>query len=357
MGPNHKIQSAATAAAAFAVLLFTTQVPTAVMAQGGNAAEPPACPSERGISYLCGFVVPEDVLNAGSTGLVLASGHRAPGHLYLIDPTTGTWSELIHSPAFRSQHDTETFPECPGPLNLEAFDVHGLSLAETSPRLFSLYTTSHGEREAIEIYDLDLRRSEPVLTWKGCVILEQDGYFNSVAQLADGGFVTTRMRGKNQLSTPPGEITGHLMEWHPGGQLQALPGTELSRPNGIDVSPDGRYIYVAAATQELIRFDRSTNPIGKVAVSTPMRPDNIHWDDSGKLLSAGPNPAGSAACASPPCEAGWTAIEVDPETLSITPLGGADGTAAMQRASAAIRVGNEIWVGSNEDRIARFPVR
>jgi hypothetical protein len=28
----------------------------------------------------------------------------------------------------------------------------------------------------------------------------------------------------------------------------------------------------------------------------------------------------------------------------------------MQRASAAMRVGNEIWVGSNQDRIARFPL-
>jgi hypothetical protein len=355
MRSHYKIHSAAELAAAFAVFLFTIQVPTSVRAQGGNPASSSDCRSEQGLSYLCGFVVPEDVLIAGSTGLVLASGHRAPGDLYLIDPAAGTWSELIHSPAFQSQHDTETFPECPGPLNLEAFDVHGLSLAETSPRRFSLYTTSHGEREAIEIYDLDLRRSEPVLTWKGCVLLEQDGYHNSVARLADGGFVTTRMRGQNQTTSAPGEITGHVVEWHPGGQLQALAGTDLSRPNGIDVSPDERYVYVTAATREVVRFDRSTTPIGKRAVSTPMSPDNIHWDSNGKLLSAGPNPAGPASCASPPCRAGWTAIEIDPETLAVSRLGGADGTAAMQRASAAMRVGNEIWVGSNEDRIGRFP--
>ena len=46
-------------------------------------------------------------------------------------------------------------------------------------------------REAIEIYDLDLRGTARILTWKGCVLLQQDGYFNSVAQLADGGFITT----------------------------------------------------------------------------------------------------------------------------------------------------------------------
>ena len=133
----------------------------------------------------------------GSTGLLLASGHRAPGHLYLIDPATRTQSELIHGATFRLQHDTRAYPDCPGPLNLQAFDVHGLSLAETSPRCFSLYTTSHGAREAIEIYDLDLRGAAPILTWKGCVLLQQDSYHNSVARLADGGFVATRMRDQN----------------------------------------------------------------------------------------------------------------------------------------------------------------
>lgn len=274
--------------------------------------------------------------------------------MYLIDPTTGATSELIHSPAFRSQHDTKTFPECPGPLNLQAFDVHGFSLVETSPRRFTIYTTSHGEREAIEIYDLDLR-SSPVLTWRGCVLLEQAGYHNSVSRLPDGGFVATRMRGQTQTTSAPGEITGYLVEWHPGGQVQKLAGTDLSRPNGIDVSPDGRYVYVAVGAPEVIRFDRSTTPIGKRAVPLPMRPDNVHWDNNGKLLSAGPNLAAPAACANPPCPAGWSAIEIDPETLAVTRLGGADGTASMQRASAAMRVGNEIWVGSNEDRIARFP--
>jgi hypothetical protein len=86
-----------------------------------------------------------------------------------------------------------------------------------------------------------------------------------------------------------------------------------------------------------------------------MRPDNVHWDNNGKLLSAGPNLAAPAACANPPCPAGWSAVEIDPETFAVTRLGGADGTASMQRASAAMRVGNEIWVGSNEDRIALFP--
>ena len=345
-------------AATVAVVLLSAESTSSVHAQspGGPSSE---CRSEPGLSYLCGFVLPEDVVNVGSTGLVLASGHRAPGNMYLIDPATGASSELIHSAAFERRHDTGTFPGCPGPLNLEAFDVHGISLAETSPGRFSIYTTSHGEREAIEIYDLDVRGAEPALTWTGCVPLQQDGYFNSVARLKDGGFVTTRMRDRNMATDAArGTISGRLFEWHPGGELQPLAGTELSLPNGIEVSADDRYVYVAASgTQELVRFDRSAAPVGKRTLSLPMGPDNVHWDGNGKLVIAGPNPAGPATCNGGPCRTGWTVVEVDPEAWTFSRLGGADGTAALQRASSAIRVGNEIWVGSNEDRIARFPLR
>jgi hypothetical protein len=118
-----------------AVAVFFT---AAVVAQSADEATSSDCRSEQGLTYLCGFVVPEDVVNVGSTGLVLASGHRAPGHMYLIDPAAASRQELIHVDSFRLQHDTDAYPDCPGPLNLEAFDVHGISLAETSPRQFSI---------------------------------------------------------------------------------------------------------------------------------------------------------------------------------------------------------------------------
>jgi len=353
-----------------AIILFIGAVTPSVVAQNANVSRPaasapapqavgpsPGCHNEQGLTYLCDLSVPEDILNVGSSGLLLVSGHRAPGHLYLIDPARRTQAELIHGAAFRLQHDTRAYPGCPGPLNLQAFDVHGLSLAETSPRYFSLYTTSHGAREAIEIYDLDLRGTVPILTWKGCVLLQQDSYHNSVARLADGGFLTTRMRDQNFRvgEGAPAGITGHLVEWHPGGQPQRLPDTEMSLPNGIDISKDERYIYVAAfGSQELVRFDRRTTPMAKRTMSLSIRPDNIHWATNGKLLTAGPNYVAPAVCSGAGCATGWSVLEVDPETLAFSRLGGADQTAAMQRVSSAMRVGDDIWVGSNDDRIARF---
>ena len=317
-------------------------------------AAPPPCLPEQGLTYICGLIVPEDIEKLGSTGLLLASGHGVrstkTGYMYLIDPAAGTHSELIHSNAFRQKLDTKAFPGCPGPLNMRAFDVHGLSIAESSPRRFRIYSTSHGEREAIEIYDLDLRKKTPALTWRGCVPLQQDGYFNSVAQLTGGGFLTTRMRDAATPPTGPRPAgnTGQIFEWKPGGRLLPVAGTELSMPNGIDVSKDGRFIYVAAiGSQELVRFDRRASPISKLSVRVPIRPDNIHWDGYGRLLTAGPKPAAG----------GWEVLEVDPQTLAFTRLGGADQTAAMQAVSAAMRVGNQVWVASNDDRIARFQLR
>lgn len=323
-------------------------------------ASSPGCRNEQGLTYLCDLSVPEDILNVGSSGLLLVSGHRAPGHLYLIDPATRTQSELIHGSTFRLQHDLRAYPDCPGPLNLQAFDVHGLSLTETSPRYFSLYTTSHGAREAIEIYALDLRGTAPILTWKGCVLLQQDSYHNSVARLADGGFVTTRMRDQNYSGGggAPVGITGHLVEWHPGGRPQPLLATGMSLPNGIDVSKDEFYIYVAAiGSQELVRFDRRATPMAKRTVSLPIRPDNVHWATNGKLLTAGPNYVPPAVCSGAGCATGWSVLEVDPETLAFSRVGGADQTAAMRRVSSAMRVGDDIWVGSNDDRIARFSLQ
>jgi hypothetical protein len=90
-----------------AAVILTGAVALSVAAQNANVPPPqqagaPAsdCRDEQGLTYICELVVPEDILTVGSTGLLLASGHRAPGHLYLIDPVTRTQSELIHGPGF-----------------------------------------------------------------------------------------------------------------------------------------------------------------------------------------------------------------------------------------------------------------
>ena len=319
------------------------------------------CAGEQGLAYICGVQGVEDLLRLGNTGMMLGSGMSnatTPAHMYLINPVTMEFADLIHGPNFSQSHDTAMFPNCPGPLNLDSFSVHGLSIYESSLGIFSVYTTSHGEREAIEVYELNISGAAPALAWKGCVMLPANTFANSVARLADGGFVTTKMMDPTQGfgSLQGGGITGNVFEWHPGGEVVAVEGTELSGANGIAVSEDERYMYVAAfGSREVIRFDRSTSPIGKQTESIDIVPDNIRWGTDGKLLTAGNNYVAPDVCSGQGCATGWSVLEIDAETLEVTRVAGADQTVALQGVSSALQIDNELWIGTfNDDRIGKL---
>lgn len=332
--------------------------PEVVVAGSESAAD---CTAEQGWTYICGVYGVEDLLSLGNTGMILGSGMSnatTPAHMYVIDPAAMQATDLINSLNFTQAQNTEMFPNCPGPVNLDSFSVHGLSIYEKEPGIFDVYTTSHGEREAIEVYELNISGAVPALTWHGCVVLPANTFANSVARLSDGGFVTTKMMDPAQgfASLQGGGITGNVFEWHPGGEVEAVEGTELSGANGIAVSEDERYMYVAAlGSREVIRFDRSTTPIGKQFVSVDIAPDNIRWGTEGKLLTAGGNYVAPDVCSGPDCATGWSVLEIDADTLEVTRIAGADQTAALQGVSSALQIGNTLWVGSfNDDRIGKL---
>jgi sugar lactone lactonase YvrE len=138
----------------------------------------------------------------------------------------------------------------------------------------------------------------------------------------------------------------------------AVEGTELSGANGIAVSEDNRYMYVAAfGSREIIKFDRSMSPIGKEVVSVDIVPDNIRWGATeGKLLTAGGNYVSADVCSGQGCATGWSVLEIDAETLETVRVGGADQNSAIQGVSSALEVGDDLWVGTfNGDRVAYFP--
>jgi sugar lactone lactonase YvrE len=141
-----------------------------------------------------------------------------------------------------------------------------------------------------------------------------------------------------------GKLTGGVHEWHPGGRVKAIPGTELSGANGIAVSPDDKYVYVAAfGSHEIVRFDRTKNPVTPEKFKIEIMPDNIHWGDDGLLYTAGNNSARGT---------GWSIFSINPGTMEIKKVTGVDQKAIMQNASSAVPVDNEIWVGTfSGDRI------
>lgn len=325
-------------------------------------------PESDTISYLVGLQNPEDILQVGDSKWLLASGllswtkdPDSRGHIYLVNRLDRSFEVLFpgRSPMFRQ--DKQMFPDCPGPINPENFSAHGLALKETSSGRFRLYMTSHGEREAIEVFDVDARGDKPAIAWVGCVLLPEKMWSNSVAILKDGGFLAT----KSKDSTDPdafthlveGRMTGAVFEWHPGGSVTRVAGTELSGPNGIVVSPDGRWLYVTAmGTHEVVRFDRNAPTMSGKAVSIPVYPDNIHWGDDGMLYTIGRNHVPGADCPWLNCGTGWSIIRLDPKTLAAERIAGIDQTAPLQAPSAVITAGDRFWIGNFDgDRIGYMP--
>ena len=182
--------------------------------------------------------------------------------------------------------------------------------------------------------------------------------YNSIAILSDGGFVSTEFMNWNEGIGVvfAGAVNGNVVEWHPGGEVTDIAGTELSGANGIAVTDDDRYMFVAAfGTREIIRFDRSQDPIVRESITLDIVLDNIRWGEPGKLLTAGGNYVSPEECSGEGCATGWSVVEVDAETLEAVRVGGMDQNAAMQGVSSALQVNDEIWVGTyNGDRIGYF---
>jgi hypothetical protein len=150
-----------------------------------------------------------------------------------------------------------------------------------------------------------------------------------------------------------GKPNGAVYEWHPGGKVQPIAGTGMSAPNGIETSPDGNTLYVAAfGTRELVRFQRGADGVKRDTIALDITPDNVRWSLNGKLLTAGGNAPGAAA------GAGWGVIEVDPATLATRRVAGTASSAGMQAISVGTDVADEIWLGTfSGDRIGYVKVR
>ena len=326
------------------------------------------CKGSGGLEYICGPRNAEDILPLGHSRWLVTSGmdgslekSGASGHLYLVDSRSKTYEEFFpgEHPAFRQ--DKQMFPGCPGPINPKNFSAHGIDLREQSSGRYRLYITSHGEREAIEVFDIDASGDKPTIAWTGCVPLPETMWPNSVVILPDGGFITTKFsdptRPESFTDIMQGKPTGAVYEWHPGGQLTKIPGTELSGPNGIVLSPDQRWLYVAVSgTHEVVRLDRTATPVTSKSVTIGIRPDNIRWGEDGMLYAVGDNYAPYAQCQALPCGIGWSVIRIDPQTLSAVRVIAAGEDTAIAAPSVAIPVGDTFWIGTFiGDRIGYMP--
>ncbi len=316
-----------------------------------------SCDAAGNVRFICEQVVPEDLFPVPGGEWVLSSGMGVNGAIRLISVRDKTTTVLFPAASSKVRPDTKTYSSCPGPIDLsnrEQFRAHGLYLLPGKNSVHTLYLVHHGSRESIEIFEFDGRAKPPVLTWIGCAIAPDRVWLNSVVGLPDGGFVTTNyspiglapnMRDKIMAGTNNGE----LWEWHTGTGWQIVPGSSMPGPNGLEISRDGRWLYVGGwGSQSVVRLSRGQTPVKKDSVAVGFSVDNVRWAPDGSLLAAGQG-------GTSPSQVSHVA-RVNTTTMTSQGLVRYPFSDIFAMATVAIQVGREIWVGTYRgDRIAIFP--
>jgi len=309
------------------------------------------------VRFICDQVAPEDLAVVPGSEWVISSGMAANGAIRLINLRDRTTSALFPTATPKERWDKKTYGSCPGPIDpaeKERFRAHGLYLGGGRNQIHTLFVVHHGNRESIEVFEFDARAKPPTLSWVGCAVAPDPIGLNSVVGLPDGGFITTNFspRGSDAAARGrmmAGEKNGELWEWHPDSQWKKVPGSEEAGPNGLEISNDGKTLYVGGwGSQSVIRLSLGQSPVKRESVSVGFRVDNIRWAPDGTLLAAG---QGGIA----PSQTSNVA-RVDPSTLKFQELVRYPNSESFASGTVAIQVGPELWVGSvRGDRIAIFP--
>ena len=322
------------------------------------------------IQFICGQVGPEDLAVVPGSEWVIASGDAANGAIRLVRISDKTTTVLFPTPAPRERLDKKTYDSCPGPIDpaeKERFRAHGLYLRPGKNSLHTLYVVHHGTRESIEVFEFDARAKPPALTWIGCAIAPDPVGLNSVVALPNGGFAATNYLARGDAAgrarMMAGENNGELWEWHTGTGWKIVPGSEASGANGIEISKDGKWFYMAGwGNRTFIRFSRGQTPVKKDVVQLDFRVDNIRWAPDGSLLLAGQGGGdtslfGRGQGGGTPAPSGTSnVVKMNPNTLKFQELIREPFNEAFGFSTVAIQVGKEIWVGSvRGDKVARFP--
>ena len=326
---------------------------------------PPApCTPSGGLSFVCGIQNGEDLVLVPNTRWLIASGMAPGSGLHAVDTQAKTARTLYGAGAAASRPDRATYASCPGPLDPKQMVLHGLSLRAAAAGRYTVYATNHGGRESIEVFEIATGGAAPTATWVGCVPMPTGMPANSVASFSDGSLLATVLilPGKTFEDAFAQRNTGAVFAWKPGDKtFQMLPGTELSANNGIETSPDDREFYVASTTTKRIHAYARAKPgvVLRTAQLKEIGPDNVRWTADGKLITAGLID-NEPSCGGPPkteagirCPRGYVAATIDPKTMAVTELARGPATPAFTGTAIAMRVGNEVWLGSfYADRLA-----
>jgi hypothetical protein len=336
-----------------------------------GAAEP--CNPVGKLDFVCGPLNSEDLVQVPGTEWIVASGMAggaagSHGSVHLVNSKDKSWKTLFPGNSPQLKWDKATYGDCPGEPDPSKFSSHGLNIRAGSDGTDTLYSVNHGGRESIEVFALNAKGGTPTVTWIGCAVMPAHTWPNSVAPLPDGGMVVTSTFDpgdkKAQEELAAGEKTGAVYEWHPHKGFAMVPDSQLSGDNGIEVSRDGKWIYVAAwGGKAVVRLSRSagesakpeTLPVGFLA-------DNLRWAPDGKLLVAGQDTGakevfGCFESHQTRCTQPWRIVKWDTAAMKIEPMVSEKGNSEFGDATVGLEVDGDIFVGTfRGEAIAYLPL-
>ena len=157
----------------------------------------------------------------------------------------------------------------------------------------------------------------------------------------EGGFVTTS----------PG--TGDVWEWHTDAGWERVPGSEDTTPNGIEISSDGQWLYIAGWREEkLTRLSRGRTPVQRTSCRWGSGPDNLRMSADRSFIFA----AGHGNVREPrdlPQETSNVA-KVDPQTLEVRRIFQHPHIDDFGGSTAAIQIGDELWLGTYRGKMIAY---
>jgi hypothetical protein len=331
-----------------------------------------SCRDQDGVHAICGLQNPEDLalLPAGAEVVVSQFGAMdgtRPGNLALFDVKTEAVRIAFEGGRASDRSGEEGLwgdPSCSGPPPA-GFSPHGIDLEEFPGRGLRLLVVNHGGREAVEFFALEAKPSGTEITWRGCAPAPPSAFLNDVVNLPDGGFLVTQMMPRDQaiwglVKSSLGFDTGFVYEWQPDHGYSIVPGTSAPFPNGIELSPDARRLYLNVYSPgEVRQIDRATGELlGTAQVPSP---DNVTWGSDGRLLVASHRGGLSDQLACMNLERGacgmeFAVVAVDPKSMETETLLLRAGP-PMGAGTVALDLGDgELLIGSfAADRMLRIP--
>ena len=177
-------------------------------------------------------------------------------------------------------------------IDLKEFEPHGLSVWEDGEGVVFLFAVDHGVSERVQLFEY--RRNNPGrLQHKETIMHEKFICLNDLVALGKSSFYITNflkycktahiaLMLESQLALPTGDVV-----YYDGGDA-AVVGSGLKMPNGVNLSPDRRHLYVTASSQESLLVYKRNEQNGSIELvrEFPLHTavDNVEVDlDTGDL--------------------------------------------------------------------------